>query len=168
MQIAVTDACIFIDLLDLKIIQQFFNLDLEIHTTYEVWDEFNEGQQEILKAYRSVQKLTVHILEPKDKEEFSAIAYPKGLSPPDISVLYIAEKIGALLLSSDGMVRKFAPKKGIKLHGMFWILDQLVEQELLEKARAIALLKNLFKNNLMYKNNVKLWKEAERRINSWK
>ena len=68
MQIAVTDACIFIDLLDLKITQQFFNLDLEIHTTYEVWDELNEDQQEILKAYRSVEKLTVHILEPEEKE----------------------------------------------------------------------------------------------------
>ena len=87
MQIAVTDACIFIDLLDLKITDQFFKLDLEIHTTFEVWDELNEDQQEILKGYRSVEKLTVHILEPEDKDELSSIDYPKGLSPPDITVL---------------------------------------------------------------------------------
>jgi hypothetical protein len=38
---------IFIDLLDLKITDQFFKLDLEIHTIYEVWDELDEDQQEV-------------------------------------------------------------------------------------------------------------------------
>lgn len=75
MQIAVTDACIFIDLLDLKLADPFFKLDLEIHTTYEVWNELGEDQQEILNAYRSVERLTVHILEPS----------------ADISVLFVAE-----------------------------------------------------------------------------
>lgn len=167
MQIAVTDACIFIDLLDLKITDQFFRLDLKIHTTYEVWDELNENQQEILKAYRSVEKLTVHILEPSDRDSLSAISYPRGLSPADISVLFVAEKINAMLLSSDGAVRKFAPKRSIKTHGLFWILDQLVEQKHLIPSNAASLLKFLFDNNLMYRNNSKLWKEAEKRIKVW-
>src|SRR5690606_5831537 len=111
-------------------------LDLEIHTTYEVWDELNEDQQEILKAYQSVAKLTVHILEPSDKKELSAISYPRGLSPADISVLFVAEKIDAMLLSSDGTVRKFARKRSINTHGLFWILDQLVEQKHLIPTKA--------------------------------
>lgn len=72
MLVAVTDACIFIDLLDLKITDPFFKLDLEVHTSYEVWDELNEDQQEILKGYRSLKKLIVHILEPEDKKNYRA------------------------------------------------------------------------------------------------
>ena len=36
MRIAVTDACIFIDLIELDLILDFFRLDLELHTTVEV------------------------------------------------------------------------------------------------------------------------------------
>lgn len=33
MKLAITDACIFIDLYDLQLTAQFFNLDIEIHTS---------------------------------------------------------------------------------------------------------------------------------------
>ena len=65
------------------------------------------------------------------------------------------------------MVRKFAPKRSIKTHGLFWILDQLVEQEHVIPSKAVSLLGLLFQKNLMYKNNIKLWKEAEKRIKEW-
>lgn len=39
MLIAVTDACIFIDLIELKITAPFFKLDIEVHTTIDVWNE---------------------------------------------------------------------------------------------------------------------------------
>ena len=48
MKVAVTDACIFIDLLELDITSLFFRLNLEIHTTVEVVDELFSEQQEIL------------------------------------------------------------------------------------------------------------------------
>jgi hypothetical protein len=67
-----------------------------------------------------------------------------------------------MLLSSDGTVRKFAPKRSIKIHGLFWILDQLVAQEHIIKSKAVSLL------NIVFKDNLRLWKEAEKRINLWK
>jgi hypothetical protein len=45
MIVAVTDACIFIDLLDLELINAFFNLDLEIHTSSTVLHEFHVSKQ---------------------------------------------------------------------------------------------------------------------------
>lgn len=168
MKVAVTDACIFIDILELGISSNFFQLELEIHTTYEVWDELDGGQQEVLKAYRTVGKLTVHILEAADLEKMSSIHYPKALSSPDKSVLFVAEKLEALLLSSDGVIRKYAKKEKIKTHGLFWVFDKLVDDGFLEKKKAIQLLKELFDKNLMYRNNTNLWKEAEKRINKWK
>jgi len=57
-RIAVTDACIFIDLIELQIVTPFFQLcntplQLEIHTTLEVLDELYPEQQQILKAYEA-------------------------------------------------------------------------------------------------------------------
>lgn len=167
MKVAVTDACIFIDILELGISSNFFQLELEIHTTYEVWDELDDEQQEILKAYRTVGKLTIHILEPDELANISSIDYPKALSPPDKSVLFIAEKLEAILLSSDGVIRKYAKKEKISTHGLFWVFDRLVDNGLLDKQQACQLLDQLFEKNLMYKNNSKLWKEAKKRINEW-
>lgn len=52
-KIAVTDACIFIDLYDLGLVTSFFNLELEIHTTSAVYFELYDEQQQVLKAYQS-------------------------------------------------------------------------------------------------------------------
>jgi hypothetical protein len=39
MRVAVTDACIFIDLIELEMITSFFQLDLERHTSVAVINE---------------------------------------------------------------------------------------------------------------------------------
>lgn len=60
MRIAITDACIFIDLIELQLTSQFFGLDIEIHTTLDVYNELYIEQQEWLKVYWSFGKLTLH------------------------------------------------------------------------------------------------------------
>ncbi|MEL7601221.1 MAG: hypothetical protein AAGU18_14150 [Proteiniphilum sp.] len=62
LKIAVTDACIFIDLFDIDLITSFFGLELEVHTTSGVYFELNNEQQLVLKAYQSVNKLVIHNL----------------------------------------------------------------------------------------------------------
>lgn len=167
MIIAVTDACIFIDILDLKITAEFFGLDLEIHTTVDVWNELDLDQQEILKAYRLLAKLNVHILQAEDQDKMNGIKYPKGLSEADKSVIYIAGKLDAMILTSDNTVRNYASSRSIDRHGMLWILDQIVELQILPKNVVGQKLKALTSNNLMYLNNKKLSKEIDKRIKEW-
>lgn len=171
-RIAVTDACIFIDLIELSLITPFFQLgnttlELEIHTTLEVVDELYPEQQEILKAYEAVNKLTVHIVNAKGLEEIQSFAFPKALSQQDRSVIYIASKLKAMVLSSDKPVRNFAKKIAVEVHGMFWVLDRLVEHEIITGKVAATKLNQLMRSNLIYQNNMKLWKEAGKRINVW-
>ena len=71
MKIAVTDACIFIDLIELKIISDFFSLDIELHELYP-------EQQEILIAYESGKKLIIHNLEPDHIHEMESMYFPRG------------------------------------------------------------------------------------------
>lgn len=122
-KIALTDACIFIDLYDLGLVASFFNIEIEIHTTSSVYFELYPEQQQVLKAYQSVDRLIVHNLQEQDFIEIYSEEYPKSLSETDKSVLHIANKINASVLSSDKTLRKFAKYKGIEYHGMIWIFD---------------------------------------------
>jgi len=67
MIIAITDACIFIDLIELQLTSQFFGLNIEIHTTLDVYNELYADQQEWLNKYQSSGKLTIHNLSPEEK-----------------------------------------------------------------------------------------------------
>lgn len=71
MKIAITDACIFIDLYDLDLTVSFFSLELEVHTSLDVMNELYPEQKKLLEAYISMKKLMVHNIQ---NEECSIIA----------------------------------------------------------------------------------------------
>ena len=59
MEVAVTDACIFIDLLECEGHEAFFRLPYRIITSYQVWMELDEGHRSVLSNSRlEVLKLT--------------------------------------------------------------------------------------------------------------
>ncbi|HLT79780.1 MAG TPA: hypothetical protein VKZ86_02055 [Cyclobacteriaceae bacterium] len=167
MRIVVTDACIFIDVIDLQLTSKFFGLDLEIHTTIDVFNELYPNQQQILQAYQQSKKLIIHILSHEEQEEILEEDFPASLSPEDCSVIYITRKLDAIVLSSDKPVRNYAKKKAIDYHGMIWLFDQLVTQELLTKPEAITKLKKLVFGNMIYKGNADMIREMEKRVKAW-
>lgn len=166
-KIAVTDACIFIDLSDLGLVASFFNLKIEIHTTSAVYFELYPEQQEVLKAYQSVDRLIVHNLKEQDFIEIYSNNYPKSLSETDKSVLHIANKLNACILSSDKTVRNCAKNKEIEYHGMIWIFDKLVEANILTEKEAAAKLKQLVATNYIFQNNKPLVDEIQKRLKHW-
>lgn len=167
MKLVVTDACIFIDVIELQLTSEFFGLELEIHTTVDVINELFPQQQQLLRAYEHGGKLTIHVLTTADQEAISNENFPRALSPEDCSVIYIARKLNAVVLSSDKPVRRHAENLTIEYHGMFWIFDTLVEEKLLSGAIAISKLTKLMQSNIIYKSNLEMVHEAEKRIKSW-
>lgn len=167
-KIAVTDACIFIDLYDLDFIASFFNIGIEIHTTTAVYFELHPEQQQVLKAYQSVEKLIFHNLQEQDFIEIYSQDYPKSLSEADKSVLHIANKINACVLSSDKTLRNCAKNQGIEYHGMIWIFDKLVETSALTPKDAANKLQQLVGTNFIFQNNKQLVAEIEKRLKIWK
>ena len=167
-KIAVTDANIFIDLYDLGLTKSFFNLELEIHTTSAVLFELYAEQQEILQAYQSVGRLEVHNLQEQDFIEIYNENYPKSLSEADKSVLHVANKINACVLSSDKTLRNCAKNKEIEYHGMIWIFDKFVETVTLTPKEAKTKLNQLVASNFLFRNNQKLVEEIEKRLKIWK
>lgn len=167
MKIAVTDACIFIDLHDLDLLSSFFRLELEIHTSIDVLYELFDQQQELLIHYQTKSKLTIHTLSELDRSELRSGTFLKGLSENDRTVLFLAANLKAIVLSSDKTVRKQANKQAIETHGMFWIFDQLVDKGLLDKKEASAKLQQLISTNIIYQNNMDLLKEMDFRFEKW-
>lgn len=166
-KVAVTDACIFIDLHDLELVSSFFDLDIEIHTTSAVLQELYPEQQQIFKIYQSVHKLIVHNLQEQDFLEIYSEGYPKSLSETDKSVLHIANKLEACVLSSDKALRNCAKNKSIEYHGMIWIFDNFVEKSILTKKQAANKLRQLVAVNFVFQNNQALIDEIEKRLKLW-
>jgi predicted nucleic acid-binding protein len=167
MRIVITDACIFIDVIDLQLTDRFFNLELEIHTTMDVFNELYPNQQQILQTYQQAAKLIIYSLSKEEQQEILEQDFPASLSMEDCSVIYMANKLNAIVLSSDKPVRNYAKKKAIDYHGMIWVFDQLVEQGLLTKREAITKLQKLVLSNMIYKGNADMIKEMEKRLKAW-
>ncbi|WP_159516928.1 hypothetical protein [Sunxiuqinia indica] len=166
-KIAVTDACIFIDLYDLGLASMFFNLDVEIHTTSSVYFDLKEEHRQVLNAYQSVKKLIVHNLAENDFIVIHSEPYPNSLSETDKSVIYIANNLNASVLSSNKVVIDCAINKAIKIHGMIWIFDNLVYSKTLSRHEASIKLKQLVTMNFVFQNNQTLKDEIKRRFNLW-
>lgn len=167
MKIAITDACIFIDIIELGLAKTFFGLPIEIHTTLDVFNEMNSEQKAVLHSFIESSTLTVHILSGTDFEAIITISFPRSLSNVDKTVLYLATKLDAMVLSSDKVVRNFSKGRAIEYHGILWILDQLIEAGLITKHLAANKLRELISINIMYQNNTQLMSEIFGRIDRW-
>jgi hypothetical protein len=167
MRLAITDACILIDLCDLRLTTSFFELDLEIHTTVDVFQELYDSQRIELQAFCDCGRLTLHSIDESARKAMSQRAYPRSLSENDRTVLYIAEMIGAIVLSSDKPVRAYAKRMCIEYHGMLWIFDRLLALGLITPALAAEKLQQLIRCNVIYQNNTELVGEMKKRLAAW-
>ena len=167
MKLAVTDACIFIDLIELQLTSEFFSLPIEIHTSLDVFNELYSEQKEILKVYHSVGRLSIHNLSSQERNQMQEEKFPRTLSEVDKTVLFLAEKLNATVISSDKAVRNYAKSKAIATHGMLWIFDQLIEFNFINPTDCIVKINNLFSINIMYINNIELTIEKNKRILLW-
>ena len=107
-------------------------------------------------------------MDERDFPEMEKIPFPKGFSHQDKSVVYLALTLeNAIVLSSDKLVRNFAEKQGLEYHGLLWIIDELVDQNIIYKNLAVSFLQKLLSINTMY-NNPTIQKEVDKRVHEWR
>lgn len=137
-EIVIKDACILFDLVDLNLLQDFFQLEVVAFTTSQVIGEITDEQQwEAISKFIKAGKLLID--DHGELQEISRIngEYP-GLSLPDSSVLELAIRRNAIVYSSDGGLRKASVKEGITVRGVIWIIAELYSLQLLTSEGAIA------------------------------
>lgn len=148
MKVAVTDANIFIDLLAASLLDVFASLDLEILTSYEVFSELYPEHQALLSALIEEGKLIISLVDSISFDAWKSTHNPSNsLSYPDQTVLFLAVQYGAIILSGEKLIRKFAERLGIEVHGILWILDQLVEKAVIGHGAAHDSLTSIMKRN---------------------
>jgi predicted nucleic acid-binding protein len=131
MKIAITDANVFIDLIKIDMLEYLFKIKLEIHTCHAIANELNSSQFAILYPYVERDVLKLHELNENDLINISKLNGSKKLSPQDISVLYLAAKIEASVLTGDKLIKKLCVSRNIDAKGILWIIDMFIRHELI-------------------------------------
>jgi predicted nucleic acid-binding protein len=109
----------------------------------------------------------IHNLTEEERIKIQSQTFPRSLSDVDKSVIFLAEKHNVMILSSDKAVRNYAKAQAIEYHGMLWILDRLVEFDLISRPIAILKIQLLVEKNIVYRNNMELITEIAKRIKKW-
>jgi len=139
-EIVVKDACVLFDLIDLNLISTFFQLDLIVLTTPQVIAEITDpSQMEIVLGYLKRNRLTIDTWGQLDAID-ALLIENNGLSFADSSVLELALRKNAVVLSSDGSLRKVSANKGLVVRGVLWIIEELVIKKLVTKEEAMSIL----------------------------
>lgn len=162
MKIAVTDANIFIDLIRLDMLGFLFNLDLEIHTTYEVYNQLNSEQEKVANNFVQSGLLILYSFASEELKDLSQIDFPPGLEIADRSVYYYASISEALILSGDKKLKSFCETRHKNVKGIIWVFDQIVKNELLSTKLAAE------KLDLLLTINSRLpYEECLSRVKKW-
>jgi predicted nucleic acid-binding protein len=167
MIIVVNDANILIDLIKLQLIDAFFKIEWEFHSTNLIIEnELYDEQKAVLQTYIENGKLIIQELGVDDIVSIMTIQLQKPqLSDKDCSALHCARKLKASLVTSDNALRKYAKSQHIEVHGHLWVFDALLEHNCINTETATTKLKEL--NIINPKLNLPK-KECEARIEKWR
>jgi hypothetical protein len=166
MIIVVNDANILIDLIKLQLLDAFFKINWEFHSTNLIIEnELYDEQKEQLHPYIESGKFIIQELDVEDMISVMSIQFQKPqLSDKDCSALHCAQKLNAYLVTSDKNLRKFSKTKKVDVRGHLWVFDALIEHNCITPQIAIDKLNEL--NTLNSKLNLPE-KECKARIEKW-
>lgn len=135
--VLVTDTNIWIDLENGKILAEVFRLPYQFFTTDFAVEEFIHPGW----AHLHDLGLQIHGLEPEYVLELVRLKQiHRQLSAIDLAALLLARALDASLVTGDRRLNELAKAQGVPVHGVLWILDEMViHHALTENQAAIAL-----------------------------
>lgn len=167
MKIVIQDANIIIDAINMGITHFFKEMGIEFHTTDLVNNEI-QGNVQRLKLDQLIADglMLIDTLEGDDAMRLFSMTMEYGaisnLTPEDCSVMVLAEKYDARLLTGDQKLVRYAKKRNIIVNGILWITDTLVEKGIVSKKEMIPYLEKLKETNR------RAPKQTDERINDYK
>jgi predicted nucleic acid-binding protein len=166
MKLVVQDACILIDLIEGSILELWPRLGFETITTDLVVHEIKDPEQKkAFESFKSKKGISVIELNAAELTEVVAIQQEKGsgLTLSDCSALFLAREKEAILLTSDGMLRKKAENDRIEVRGILWVLDSLIKAEIITSGNAASKLRRILDGGCRLPAD-----ECSRRFDDWK
>lgn len=140
MKVVGQDANIIIDLEVSGLLETWLELPTETHTTDFIVQQLVVGQHH--EALSQVRRgaIVEHRSSAEDLEAIDQLFQISGSGPDinDCSVLYLAEKLDAILLTGDSALKKECRSRAVEVHGTIWILEKLVEECAVTRQEAAA------------------------------
>ena len=163
--VVVSDTNIFIDLVNLDLLGDFFALPWDVHTTDFVMGELTDPvQKAAVTAFIKRNKLTIGQLNSEEVDIIVQRSSETGgkISITDFSVCYYSKKNGYTLLTGDRNLLKIAINENITVHGILYLFDELVSHSILPPKLAVETLKQLRELNTRLPID-----EVDARIMNW-
>ena len=159
-RVYVSDTNIWIDFRNAGLLDELFGLPLTLCCTDFVMAELEDFDHMALVA----QGLVVEVLDATAMPRLSALMTTHNNSSlPDVSCYMLAKDSGRPLLTGDGRLRTQARQEGLEVHGVLWLLDQMVLRAVIAPARAAAGLEQMLARNARLPHA-----ECQARLNAWK
>lgn len=153
------DANILIDLGHMGLEGEVFALGIDWETTDLVVHEAKSLNMARLIALG----LKVRTLNVEQLNEVIRLGLEyKTVSATDRSLLLLAEKENKWLITGDRSLRKAAGNKGVVVHGLLWLLDEMIRSCIITQARAAVALQEAIDNGSRLPKD-----EAARRFRKW-
>ncbi len=164
-KVAVQDANILIDLELAGLFDLWFKTGIETHTTDLIRGELEKGRHEQALGYFKSKHIREHHLDAAELAAIATLEKEVGnkASFNDCSVLYLARKIDAMMLSGDKALRNAGKAREIEVHGTIWIFDILIEKGLLSQKVAATKLERLINKDRHLPSA-----ECSQRLNRWR
>ncbi|TAJ52344.1 MAG: hypothetical protein EPO58_11555 [Chitinophagaceae bacterium] len=167
-KIAIQDACILIDLINMELLNDCLRLPYYFCTTELIIEELYDWQKEKLSACITTGNFSVIAITAQDMAEITSLVvkHPR-LSAEDLSAYQYASTNHAVLLTGDKLLRTLAINASVETGGILFIFDQLVEHQIILPQKAAELLKDLCLRNkrlptLECDQRIKRWLELVR------
>jgi rRNA-processing protein FCF1 len=138
--IYISDTNIWIDFRNAGLLEQMFRLPFNLCCTDFVLRELQDFPREELVArgllVESLDECGVsRLFQLKIEHNNSSLA--------DVSCYLLAQQSGRPLLTGDGRLRRQATRDGLQVYGALWLLDRMVESELIIPTQAADALESM-------------------------
>jgi len=157
--VLVTDTNIWIDLENGKVLADVFRLPYQFITTDFAVEELSNPRWKTLQNLG----LQTHDLEPENVRELGRLReIYRRLSTIDLAAFLLARALDAKLLTGDRRLNELAKANGVQVHGVLWILDEMVNHHVLAEIKAANALREMLNKDARLPNN-----ECQTRFVSW-
>lgn len=149
MLLAISDASVLIDMADSNLLGPLTKLPYRfVVPDFVVREITRDEQREIVDRLAATKKLSVLTASGDDLRLIEALLQDHpALSFADCSVVILAERHKALILTNDSRMRKISERRRLTCHGTLWIIRQLVQKTIVTAERARRALLLLLEGN---------------------
>jgi len=138
MLLAISDASVLVDMADSNLLGPLTRLPYRFVVPDFVVKEITlHTQKEVVDKLVGAKRLWVLTASADELRLMDALLqdYP-ALSFADCSVVILAERHKALILTNDSRMRKISERRRLVCHGTLWIIEQLMREAVVTAAQA--------------------------------